>query len=75
MADTPDDLSISVEECKEWLVELYREASKVREKDFKRYRKVALMASLLEEAIEKATEDEVDDTPVSVPQSLPRGLN
>lgn len=43
---------ISIDECKVWLQELYAAADRIRDKNTNQYRKIGLLAALLEDMIE-----------------------
>lgn len=46
-----EQFDVSVEECKGWLKELYATADRIRETNHDQYRKIGLLAGLLEDLI------------------------
>ena len=72
-ASALDALDISPEDCRRWLVELYKEAAAARAKnETEQWRKLCLLASLLESITEVFEEGAKTRVPI---QSFTREFN
>lgn len=76
MVEIGDEFDVSAEDCRKWITETYAQADKVRESDWDQYRKLGVIAAMLEgllATLEGGMEESVEPEPVA--QSLTRGMN
>lgn len=58
-------IDVSIDECKSWLKELYSAADRVKGKSPDQYRKIALLAGLLEDLVETLESGMLEESEMS----------